>query len=201
MTRLLYEKHVPGDDLLAPLFAGMAADRPRREAAVIAAAFGGPAAPPASRPEFTGEQRSRWVALAVQAADEAGLPADPPFRSALVSYLEWSSRAADAPAPAWDWGPGGPPVPEEQASEEEAQVDLPGPDETVSFAAHVKPLFREHDRKSMAFALDLWSQADVQAHAAGILERLRDGTMPCDGAWPQEKIDVFRRWTESGFQP
>ena len=53
----------------------------------------------------------------------------------------------------------------------------------------------------MAFALDLWSQADVQAHAAGILARLRDGSMPCDGAWPQEKIEVFRRWTESGFQP
>ena len=61
---------------------------------------------------------------------------------------------------------------------------MPGPDETVSFAAHIKPLFREHDRKSMTFAFDLWSQADVQAHAAGILERLRNGTMPCDGAWP-----------------
>ena len=78
---------------------------------------------------------------------------------------------------------------------------LPGPDETVSFAAHIKPLFREHDRRSMAFAFDLWSQADVQAHAAGILERLQDGTMPCDGAWPPEKIEVFKRWTESGFQP
>ncbi len=21
------------------------------------------------------------------------------------------------------------------------------------------------------------------------------------GAWPQDKIDVFQRWTESGFQP
>jgi hypothetical protein len=86
-------------------------------------------------------------------------------------------------------------------TEEEAPAPLPGPDETVSFAAHVKPLFREHDRKSMTFAFDLWSQADVQAHAAGILERLRNGTMPCDGAWPEEKIEVFRRWTESGFQP
>jgi len=201
MTRLLYEKHVPADDLLAPLFASMAPDRPRREAAVIAAAFGGPAAPPASRPEFTEEQRSRWVALAIQAAGEAGLPADPQFRSALVSYLEWSSRAAGAPAPAWDWGPAGPPEPVQPGTEEDAPVTLPGPDETVSFAAHIKPLLREHDRKSMAFALDLWSQADVQAHAAGILERLRDGTMPCDGAWPKEKIEVFRRWTESGFQP
>jgi CDGSH-type Zn-finger protein/truncated hemoglobin YjbI len=201
MTRLLYEKHVPADDLLAPLFASMAPDRPQREAAMIAAAFGGPAAPSPSRPEFTEEQRARWVALAVQASGEAGLPADPQFRSALVSYLEWNSRASDAPAPAWDWGPAGPPVPVEPATEEEAPAALPGPDETVGFAAHIKPLFREHDRKSMTFAFDLWSQADVQAHAAGILERLRNGTMPCDGAWPEEKIDVFRRWTESGFQP
>ena len=112
MTRLLYEKHVPADDLLAPLFASMAPDRPQREAAVIGAAFGGPAAPQApSRPDITEEQRARWVALAVQAAGEAGLPADPPFRSALVSYLEWSSRATGAPAPAWDWGPAGPPAP------------------------------------------------------------------------------------------
>jgi len=202
MTRLLYEKHVPADDLLAPLFASMAPDRPQREAAVIAAAFGGPAAPQAPvRPDMSEEQRARWVALAVQAAGEAGLPADPPFRSALVSYLEWSSRATDAPAPAWDWGPAGPPAPVQPSTEEEAPVTLPGPDETVSFAAHVKPLFREHDRKSMTFAFDLWSQADVQAHAAGILDRLVNGTMPCDGAWPQDKIDVFRRWTESGYQP
>ena len=53
----------------------------------------------------------------------------------------------------------------------------------------------------MTFAFDLWSPADVQAHAAGILERLVNGTMPCDGAWPQDKIEVFRRWTETGFQP
>jgi CDGSH-type Zn-finger protein/truncated hemoglobin YjbI len=202
MTRLLYEKHVPADDLLAPLFASMAPDRPQREAAVIAAAFGGPGAPQAPvRPDMSEEQRARWVALAVQAAGEAGLPADPPFRSALVSYLEWSSRATDAVAPAWGWGPAGPPAPVADTAEEDAPVTLPGPDQTVSFAAHVKPLFREHDRKSMTFAFDLWSQADVQAHAAGILERLVNGTMPCDGAWSQDKIEVFRRWTESGYQP
>ena len=86
-------------------------------------------------------------------------------------------------------------------TEEQAPASLPGPDETPRFAAHIKPLFREHDRKSMAFAFDLWSRADVQAHAAGILERLRNGTMPCDGGWPEEKIEVFRRWTEFGFHP
>ena len=146
------------------------------------------------------EQRARWVALAVRAADEAGLPADPPFRSALGGT--WSGVHGPASAGArLGLGTRGPAGPVAAATEQDAPVTLPGPDETVSFAAHVKPLFREHDRKSMTFAFDLWSQADVQAHAAGILERLRDGTMPCDGAWPQDKIDVFRRWTESGFQP
>jgi len=78
---------------------------------------------------------------------------------------------------------------------------LPGPDETVSFEANLKPLFREHDRQSMSFAFDLWSCDDVRAHAAGILERLCNGTMPCDGAWPPEQVEVFKRWTESGCQP
>ena len=71
----------------------------------------------------------------------------------------------------------------------------------MGFEAHIKPLFREHDRKSMSFAFDLWSQADVEEHAAEILDRLRSGTMPCDGAWPAEKVEVFQRWTESGFRP
>ena len=47
LTRLLYEKHVPADDLLAPLFATMAPGYPQREAAVLAEAFGGPAVAPA----------------------------------------------------------------------------------------------------------------------------------------------------------
>jgi CDGSH-type Zn-finger protein/truncated hemoglobin YjbI len=209
MTRLLYERHVPADDLLAPLFATMAPGHPEREAALLAEAFGGPAAGVQdgavdARPGFTEAQRARWVALASEAADEARLPADPEFRAALASYLEWSSRTADAAAPRWDWGPAGPPAEEPvQAAtgDDTEEVARSGPDETVSFEAHIKPLFREHDRTSMSFAFDLWSQADVQQHAAGILGRLRDGTMPCDGAWPAEKVEVFKRWTESGFQP
>ena len=67
---------------------------------------------PSARPGFTEEQRARWVALAIRAADEAVLPADPQFRAALTSYLEWTSRAGDATPPAWDWGPAGPPAEE-----------------------------------------------------------------------------------------
>jgi hemoglobin len=50
------------------------------------------------------------------AADDAGLPDDPEFRSALVAYLEWGTRIAlgnsqpgahvaeHAPVPHWGWG-------------------------------------------------------------------------------------------------
>ena len=205
MTRLLYEKHMPADDLLAPLFAAMPPELPQREAAIMAEAFGGPAqgGSAAIRQDFTEPQRARWVALATRAADEARLPADPEFRAALASYLDWSSRTpAGVPLPSWDWSPVGPPAetPAETSPAEE-EVAMPGPDETVSFEAHVKPLFRDRDRKSMTFAFDLWSRDDVQANSAAILDRLRNGTMPCDGAWPPEKVEVFQRWTESGFQP
>ena len=78
-------------------------------------------------------------------------------------------------------------------------VDLPGADEPVGFEQHIKPLFRERDRKSMKFAFDLWSYDDVTLNAEAILERLEDGSMPCDGAWPPERIAVFRRWVDSGL--
>ena len=53
----------------------------------------------------------------------------------------------------------------------------------------------------MRFAFDLWSGADVTTHADAILERLRAGTMPCDGAWPPERVGVFERWVSSGTPP
>jgi hypothetical protein len=68
----------------------------------------------------------------------------------------------------------------------------------VSFAADIKPLFRELDRNSMRGAFDLWSYDDVSANADAILGRLRDGTMPCDGAWPDAQVDAFERWVDAG---
>jgi hypothetical protein len=50
----------------------------------------------------------------------------------------------------------------------------------------------------MRFAFDLFSHDDVAANADAILERLRAGTMPCDGAWPAEQVDAFERWAGSG---
>jgi hypothetical protein len=52
---------------------------------------------------------------------------------------------------------------------------------------HIKPLFRERDRESMKPVFDLWSHDDVALNSEAILRRLREGTMPCDGAWPDDQ--------------
>jgi hypothetical protein len=72
------------------------------------------------------------------------------------------------------------------------------PDQTVSFERDVKPLFRERDRRSMSYAFDLWAYDDVSEHADAILGAVKTGSMPCDGAWPPEKISVLERWIASG---
>ena len=73
--------------------------------------------------------------------------------------------------------------------------------ESPSFETDIKPLFREGDRRSMEFAFDLWSYDDVSQNADAILGRLRNGSMPCDGAWPGDQVERFQGWIESGKQP
>ena len=65
---------------------------------------------------ITAEHRRRFVETMSRAADDAGLPDDPEFRSALLAYLEWETRlamhnsqpdakvATKAPVPRWGWG-------------------------------------------------------------------------------------------------
>ncbi len=50
----------------------------------------------------------------------------------------------------------------------------------------------------MQWAFDLWSHDDVAGNSDAILGRLRDGTMPCDGAWSDEQIAVIQGWVEAG---
>jgi len=76
---------------------------------------------------------------------------------------------------------------------------LAATEQPISYAQNIKPLFREGDRESMSTAFDLWSYDDVVQNSDGILGRLRDGTMPCDGAWPEEQVDVFQRWVDAGM--
>jgi hypothetical protein len=77
-------------------------------------------------------------------------------------------------------------------------TDIPADGEELGFDEHIKPLFRPRDRESMQSHFDLWSYDDVSAHATAIVSRLRAGTMPCDGAWPAEQVDLLERWVETG---
>ena len=228
MTRLFYEKHVPEDPLLAPLFANMSPDHPVRVARWLSEVFGGPKLYSETYGGYdqmisqhlgkalSEEKRARWVELICRSAQEAGLPNDAEFQAAFRSYIEWGSRIAvensqpgakpppHMPMPRWWWACDATPGSRVSALESsgaetsEAAVELPRPNEAVSFEQHVKPLFRERDRKSMKFAFDLWSYDDVRNNAQAILERVKAGTMPCDGAWPSEWVEVFERWTQSG---
>jgi truncated hemoglobin YjbI len=216
------------DPLLAPLFSTMSDDHPERVAKWLAEVFCGPTrysqeygGYPRMLSQHRGknlteQQRGRWVELIMHSALEAGLPNDAEFRSAFGAYIEWGSRLAvensqknsrppeHMPMPHWDWhtaagAPGSrvsalaPPDPDENV-----EIKLPDPDEPVSFRAHIRQLFRERDHRSMSFAFDLREHNQVAAHADAILQRLSDGSMPCDGAWPPERVDVFRRWVQAG---
>ena len=127
MTRIFYEKYVPQDPLLAPLFAHSAPDHPERVAKWLGEVFGGPKD---YSDEFGGysrmlsqhlgkvlteDRRARWVELLMKSANDAGLPNDAEFRSVFSAYIEWGSRIAvensqvgETPPPAmpmphWDW--------------------------------------------------------------------------------------------------
>jgi hemoglobin len=120
---------VERDDLISPLFPG-GVSREHRDhvAAWWQEVFGGPRRYSDDLGGYSAmvdkhrdlgisvEQRRRFVATMSEAADDAGLPDDPEFRSALLAYLEWGTRLAlqnsqpgadvvgHAPVPRWGWG-------------------------------------------------------------------------------------------------
>ncbi len=120
---------VEGDEGLAPLFGGRVTREHREHVtAWWVEVMGGPAHYTERHGgyeamlahhrglEITPELRLRFVTLLSRAADDAGLPADPEFRAALMGYAEWGSRLAvensaagaapveHAPVPRWGWG-------------------------------------------------------------------------------------------------
>ena len=124
---------VEHDDLISPLFPG-GVSREHRDhvAAWWQEVFGGPDRYTTEHGGYAAmlakhrnlgisiEQRRRFVAIMSIAADDAGLPDDPEFRSALLAYLEWGTRIAldnsqpgadvipQAPVPRWGWGEAAP---------------------------------------------------------------------------------------------
>jgi hypothetical protein len=73
----------------------------------------------------------------------------------------------------------------------------------LSFKTDIRPLFRDSpDVDTMqGLGLDLSSYEEVKVRASDIYTRLEDGSMPCDEAWPLERVAVFRRWIDEGMAP
>jgi hemoglobin len=120
---------VERDDLLGPVFGGHVGEEHRQHATSWwCEVMGGPADYTEHHGgyehmlvrhlglDITAEQRLRFVTLLSRAADDAGLPADPEFRAAIMGYAEWGTRLAlhnsrpgaevarHAPVPRWGWG-------------------------------------------------------------------------------------------------
>jgi hemoglobin len=120
---------VEGDELLSPFFPGGVSEEHRaRVTSWWSEVLGGPSrytqelggyeSMLAHHRELgiSSEQRFRFASLMSLAADDAGLPDDPEFRSAFVAYVEWGTRLAmqnsqpgaevveRAPVPRWGWG-------------------------------------------------------------------------------------------------
>ena len=79
--------------------------------------------------------------------------------------------------------------------------ESPTPRTSPTFAVDIRPLFREKDRDAMRRAFDLWQYDDVVSHAAAIGSKLHDGTMPCDGPWSEDQVQLFDRWVDQGTAP
>lgn len=68
----------------------------------------------------------------------------------------------------------------------------------VGFDKDIKPLFREKDRTAMKAVFDLWDYADVMKHSQAILQAVKAGSMPCDGAWPPASVTLLEEWIAAG---
>ena len=72
----------------------------------------------------------------------------------------------------------------------------------LSFSKDIQAMFREEDIEEMKGIadFDLSKYEDVCAQAADIYERVADGSMPCDEAWSDEQIALFKQWMEEDMQ-
>jgi hypothetical protein len=68
-----------------------------------------------------------------------------------------------------------------------------------TFTNDIKSLFREKDRNSMLGRFDLWSLHDVRANSQAVLAVLQAGTMPCDGPWSPDHVNLFERGIAGGM--
>jgi hypothetical protein len=72
----------------------------------------------------------------------------------------------------------------------------------VSFAADIRPLFRDGDIKCMGKAgvkLDDPHWMSVPANATLVYEFVAAGKMPPDKPWPPDRVSLFKAWMDAGY--
>jgi hypothetical protein len=112
---------------------------------------------------------------------------------------EWIGRGCTDNVPAGQIG-----IRRERNPAQEAVAPHVPPGGALSFATDIKPLFRAVPDRSVMLSIggfDLHKFEDVRDNAELIFERINDGTMPCDGSWPPDRIAMLRKWIDDGKQP
>jgi hypothetical protein len=124
----------------------------------------------------------------------------PPVPDERIKFIrEWIGRGCTDNVP-----PGQPGIRRERNPAQEAAAPPAPPTGPLGFAADIKPLFRATPDRSVMLAIanfDLHKFEDVRDNAELIFERINDGSMPCDGSWPPDRIALFRKWIDDGKQP
>jgi len=76
------------------------------------------------------------------------------------------------------------------------------PSGVLSFAADIRPLFRDKDIEAMkAMGIDLSSYEDVRKRVRDIYARLSAREMPCDEPWSDRHTRKLKEWMEGGMAP
>lgn len=73
---------------------------------------------------------------------------------------------------------------------------------TPVFELHILPMIRATDREHMRWSFDLWDYTELVKHAEMFADRAAVDmpTAATGGPWPEEWVQLFRRWMTSGFK-
>lgn len=73
---------------------------------------------------------------------------------------------------------------------------------TPVFELHILPMIRAIDREHMLFAFDLSDYESLKEHSEQFADRVSVDMPPvhAGGPWPDEWVQIFRRWMLTGFK-
>jgi hypothetical protein len=83
------------------------------------------------------------------------------------------------------------------------EIDQPAP-AALTYSHDIRPLFRDMDIACMVprgKLLDNSAWMCTPAHAQQVFNVVSTGRMPTDGAWPPERVALFKQWMDQGLKP